>query len=196
MVFSSITFLFFFLPSVLVLYLVAGVRARNILLLVASLFFYAWGEGVYLMLMLVSVAVNYLAGRLIGAAGSRFQRKFWLILGVTLNLLLLGYFKYANFVTDNLNVLFAMVNMRPVDLAPIRLPIGISFFTFQALSYIIDVFRKEVRTILFISLCIFPCFLNSLLARLFAIGILMIRLYREKQELQTWQVVLSVLSLV
>ncbi len=145
MVFSSVTFLFFFLPAVLMLYLAAGAKCRNILLLAASLLFYAWGEGVYLVLMLASIGINYLGGRLIGAASSLSERRLWLILSVILNLLLLGYFKYANFIADNLNILLNTINLGSIELSPVRLPIGISFFTFQALSYIIDVFRKEVK---------------------------------------------------
>ncbi len=145
MVFSSITFLFFFLPAVLMPYLAAGAKYRNILLLAASLLFYAWGEGVYLLVMLASIGINYLGGRLIGTASSLSARRVWLILSIAFNLLLLGYFKYANFITDNLNILLAAANLEAVELSPVRLPIGISFFTFQALSYIIDVFRKEVK---------------------------------------------------
>ncbi|PID41065.1 MAG: membrane-bound O-acyltransferase family protein [Proteobacteria bacterium] len=143
MVFSSITFLFFFLPSVLLLYLLAGTNGRNLLLLMASLFFYAWGEGVYLVLMLVSIGINYTGGRIIATSGTVLRKKWWLATTVILNLLLLGYFKYATFVAENINSVLSSYDCA-IDLAPIRLPIGISFFTFQALSYIIDVYREKV----------------------------------------------------
>lgn len=143
MVFSSIPFLFFFLPGVLLLYWLAGNKRRNLLLLLASLLFYAWGEGVYLLLMLTSISMNYICGRLIHAYHSRPSGRFFLILAVVLNLGLLGYYKYAQFLTENINQLLAVFEMEQIDLNPIRLPIGISFFTFQALSYIIDVYRQK-----------------------------------------------------
>lgn len=145
MVFSSITFLFFFLPTVLVLYLAAGIKLRNLLLLIASLFFYSWGEGIYVLLMLGSITINYTGGLLIAASGPTTLRRLFLFIAVCANLLILGFFKYANFLTDNLNVLLIASGFPTIDLAPIRLPIGISFFTFQALSYIIDVYRSTSR---------------------------------------------------
>ncbi len=144
MVFSSITFLFFFLPAVLLLYWLAGKKGRNILLLAASLIFYAWGEGIYVLLMLASIIVNYASGRIIHTLRSSPHGRFFFILTVVLNLLLLGFFKYAHFLTDNINLLLSYSSLPLIDLNPIRLPIGISFFTFQALSYIIDVYRQKV----------------------------------------------------
>ena len=143
MVFSSITFLFFFLPGVLLLYWLAGKTRRNLLLLFASLLFYAWGEGIYLLLMLASISINYICGRAIHAYRSRPSGRFFLVLGIILNLGLLGYFKYAQFLTENINYLLGILEIPLIDLNPIRLPIGISFFTFQALSYIIDVYRQK-----------------------------------------------------
>ena len=144
MVFSSITFLFFYLPAVLILYWISG-KARNILLLTASLLFYAWGEGVYVGLMLASVIINFSGGLLISGSRSRAASRLFLVVSVSLNLLILGFFKYANFITDNLNLLLSYLSLPAlIELEPVRLPIGISFFTFQALSYIIDVYRKKV----------------------------------------------------
>ncbi|OEU81155.1 MAG: hypothetical protein BA873_05720 [Desulfobulbaceae bacterium C00003063] len=143
MVFSSITFLFFFLPGVLLLYWLAGKKGRNLLLLFASLLFYAWGEGIYLLLMLASISINYICGRAIHAYQSRPSGRYFLVLGIILNLGLLGYFKYAQFLTENINYLLGILEIPLIDLNPIRLPIGISFFTFQALSYIIDVYRQK-----------------------------------------------------
>jgi alginate O-acetyltransferase complex protein AlgI len=144
MVFSSITFLFFFLPAVLLFYWLSGKAARNIFLLVASLFFYSWGEGVYVLLMLASITINFSGGLLIAGSRSAALSRFFLILSVSLNILILGFFKYANFIADNLNLLLSFWSVPAIELEPVRLPIGISFFTFQALSYIIDVYRKKV----------------------------------------------------
>jgi len=143
MVFSSITFLFFFLPAALLTVLLAGKKARNICLLFFSLFFYAWGEGIYVLLMLTSITANYFGGRLIHTLTGQMRR---LVLGlfVSFNLLLLGYYKYANFLADTINSLFSFLGVLPLQLEPVHLPIGISFFTFQALSYIIDVYRKKI----------------------------------------------------
>jgi alginate O-acetyltransferase complex protein AlgI len=144
-VFSSITFLFFFLPAVLLLNGCTRGRASNVLLLVASLLFYAWGEGIYLLVMLASILGNFAAGLLI----DRFRRttagRAALGLGVGLNLVLLGFFKYAVFLVDNLNQLLALVGLPGVALGPVHLPIGISFFTFQAISYLMDLHRGTVR---------------------------------------------------
>ena len=135
MLFSSSVFLFVFLPAVLLgYYLLRGQKARNLLLLAASLFFYAWGEPVYVFLMLFSILANYLLGRWIHA---RRGAKGPLVLAVALNLGILFFFKYLDFTIENLNALFGL-RLPPVGLS---LPIGISFFTFQALSYCIDVYR-------------------------------------------------------
>lgn len=143
MVFSSTIFLFLFLPVVLVLSFIFRARGRNLLLLAASLFFYAWGEGFYVLLMLASIILNYIAGLLIHQSrGSRADR-FVPALAVVLNLGLLALYKYADFLTDNLNILLIAFDIPAMQLDPVHLPIGISFFTFQAMSYIIDVYRKE-----------------------------------------------------
>jgi len=144
MVFSSITFLFYFLPSVCFLYCLAGKKWHNIFLFAASLLFYAWGEGVYLLLMLLSISMNYVAGRVIHAFRSSLYGRFFFILTVVLNLSILAFFKYAFFVTENINLLLGFFQFPSINLAPIHLPIGISFFTFQALSYIIDVYRGKI----------------------------------------------------
>lgn len=144
MVFSSITFLFYFLPATMLLYLLAGKKGRNLLLLAASLFFYAWGEGVYLLLMIASIIINYCSGRLVGSTLTLTGRRLFLTTAVLANLGILGFFKYANFVTDNFNLFLSLMDIPDITLTPVRLPIGISFFTFQALSYIIDVYREKV----------------------------------------------------
>ena len=115
---------------------------KNTILLIASLIFYAWGEPTYVFLMLFSIAMNFTFGLLINHARDRLPlRKMYLSLAVIGNLLILGYFKYAGFVVDNLNQLFGL----SIEMEPIPLPIGISFFTFQAMSYIIDVYRKDTE---------------------------------------------------
>ena len=144
MVFSSTIFLFFFLPLTLLAYFVVGPRGRNAILLAASLLFYAWGETVYLLVMLFSIAANYLFGRLIDHARQRGRRGgLAFACAVATNLGLLGFFKYANFLVDNLNPVLPVLGLAPMDIGRVHLPIGISFFTFQALSYIIDLYRNE-----------------------------------------------------
>lgn len=142
MVFSSITFLFFFLPVVLAAYLCVGRHGRNLLLLAASLFFYLWGEQIYVLVMLASITINYIFGLLIERTQAQGKSgKAALVGGVFANLALLGFFKYANFVVANLNVLLTQTGIEPIQMQAVHLPIGISFFTFQALSYIIDLYR-------------------------------------------------------
>ncbi len=142
MLFSSTVFLFIFLPAVLLgYYLLRGQRARNLLLLAASLLFYAWGEPVYVFLMLFSICANYLLGRGLDARRGRSGHKALLALAVALNLGILFVFKYLNFTVENLNALLGL-RLAPAELS---MPIGISFFTFQALSYCIDVYRGTAK---------------------------------------------------
>lgn len=142
MVFSSVTFLFLFLPLVLLAYLVLGHRGRNLLLLAASLFFYFWGEQFYVLVMLASIAVNHGFGLLIDRARRRGASGKGALAGaISANLALLGFFKYADFTVENLNVVLAGAGLDPVPLPQVHLPIGISFFTFQAMSYVIDLYR-------------------------------------------------------
>ncbi len=138
MVFSSMLFLWIFLPVTFVLSrIVRPVKLQNILLLVMSLIFYAWGEPVYVILLLVSVFANWLSGMLIASFPAK--KKFWLFLAVAVNLSLLGYYKYANFAINTVNKVFRT----SIPLLDLALPIGISFFTFQALSYVIDLYRGK-----------------------------------------------------
>ena len=137
MLFSSMIFLWVFLPAVLILYyLTRSVRVRNGILLAASLLFYAWGEPVYVLLLLGIVALNYLFGRIL----KRYRKRWLLLLDVAANLLLLGYYKYFDFAASVVN---RMLNRDVIAYRNIALPLGISFFTFQALSYVIDVYRGE-----------------------------------------------------
>lgn len=143
MLFSSLEFLYLYLPLTLLLYFVTPVRYRNAVLLSTSLIFYGWGEPRYLVLMVFTIAVDYAAGLLIGRARGRVRRqRILLALTVVINLGLLAFFKYADFILDNLRVIPAFSGLPRLD---IPLPIGISFYTFQALSYVIDVYRSEVQ---------------------------------------------------
>ncbi len=144
MIFSSTIFLFGFLPCVLLCYFVIPQRLKNVFLLIASLFFYAWGELSYTLLMIISIFWNYLLGRVIDK--SEGGKKVALIIGVGCNLLLLGYFKYASFIVENVNTLLVSCKAAPFHLDPIHLPLGISFFTFQAISYLVDVYRRETQS--------------------------------------------------
>lgn len=143
MVFSSVIFLFFFLPLTILLYTFAAGRYRNLILLCVSLFFYTWGEGVYLLIMLASISMNYLCGLFMFRGGDKPSGPI-LFLGILLNLAVLVFFKYANFFVDNFNILVAATGLPQINLNSVHLPIGISFFTFQAISYIIDIYRREV----------------------------------------------------
>ena len=147
MVFSSIPFLFFFLPFCLILYYAVPYKAnnpyvwKNVVLLLFSLIFYAWGEPVYIILMFFATAVDYCNGRLMERFGStKGRRRFFLICSVAINLSVLAFFKYADFLIATLNGLFSL-SIKPLGLG---LPVGISFFTFQTMSYSIDLYRKQV----------------------------------------------------
>lgn len=148
MVFSSEIFLLAFLPVVLLGYYLSPRILKNITLLASSLIFYAWGEAFYLMTMIVSIASNYFVGLLIYKSQKTAQdqkpSKRYIVLGIAINLTLLISFKYANFITDNINILLSVADIPSIDLSPVHLPIGISFFTFQAISYIVDVHKKVV----------------------------------------------------
>lgn len=142
MLFSSIVFLFSFLPAVMILYYLLPVRFRNVILLLASLVFYAWGEPVYLFLMLLSILFNYFSGLDIARnLQDKRAAKRSLVFNLIINLAVLGFFKYEGFVLDTLN------GILPVHISyhALPLPIGISFYTFQILSYIIDVYRGNVK---------------------------------------------------
>ena len=140
MLFPSTVFLFIFLPALLILYYAAPNRARNTILLLASLLFYAWGETIYVALMLASIAANYGLGLLISAGAGR-ARKRWLLIAIAANLASLAWFKYATFLAVNLNALFQPLGLPALPVLDVHLPLGVSFFTFQAMSYVIDVYR-------------------------------------------------------
>ncbi|MGL5765046.1 MAG: MBOAT family O-acyltransferase [Sarcina sp.] len=141
MVFSSIIFLFTFLPITLFLYFLAPTKAKNIILLIMSLIFYAFGEPIYIILMIFTTAFDFYMARYIDKY--RYEKnysKYFLIFTVFINILILGFFKYYGFIIDNINTLFSL----DINTINLPLPIGISFYTFQTLSYIIDVYRNKV----------------------------------------------------
>ena len=141
MVFSSLVFLFVFLPIVLTLYYLSNKKYKNYLLLLASLFFYAWGEPTYVVIMLVSIVANYLCGLLVDDNREDKVRVAGVVISVVFNICMLGVFKYSGFLVENINSIFNL----SINVPDIALPLGISFFTFQAMSYVIDVYRKDAK---------------------------------------------------
>ena len=140
MVFSSITFLFYFLPIVLLCYFVLFKKHKNTVLLIASLFFYFYGEPKYILVLLFSCLINYVSGKLIEKMTK--YRTLILVVDLVISFGLLFYFKYFGFLVANLNTVFSLEMVIP----NIVMPIGISFFTFQATSYTIDIYRGEVKS--------------------------------------------------
>ena len=140
MVFSSLTFLFGYLPLTLALYFLTPLRRRNFVLLVTSLFFYGWGEPVYVGVMFLSIFIDYTHGLLVERFRQRDRLARWFVgQSVVFNLLLLGFFKYWDFLAANLSLLPGV----SVPELGLPLPLGISFFTFQTMSYTIDVYRRD-----------------------------------------------------
>lgn len=155
MLFSSISFIYVFLPAVCFLYLITRKELHNPILLIASIIFYAWGEPRYLAIMLVTIMVNYLGALLIEKYP--LKKKLTLTLTIAANLGFLIYFKYFNFILGNINALLHT----NIDFIKVVMPIGISFYTFQAMSYLIDVYRGECKAQkdiykLALYICLFP----------------------------------------
>ena len=144
MVFSSTFFLFVFLPAVLILYYIAPRKVRNLILFIFSLVFYAWGEPVYVFLMIVSTIVAYITGLLADKTvkgRSKWVPRVALLTAVLWNMGLLLFFKYTNFFITNINSIFGS----DIGKLGLVMPIGISFYSFQTLSYVIDVYRGDVK---------------------------------------------------
>ena len=145
MAFSSTVFLFVFLPALLLIYyckLVKSNKTRNIILLIASLLFYAYGEPIYILIIILSIIINYFIGLMIDKTKEEKKyEKLPLIVGIIFNIGLLIIYKYLNFIFDNLSLIFNK-NILGVDIA---LPLGLSFYTFSILSYIIDVYKGEAK---------------------------------------------------
>lgn len=178
MVFSSNLFLFAFLPLTLLCYFVIAPRARNkglpnIILLIASLIFYSWGEGQYIILLLISIAANYYFGILIARSiavnlslcNRNIGRDLVIFIAIAFNLILLAYFKYANFLVENINQLLAIFGDYEISLNKVHLPIGISFFTFHAISYLVDIYRQKCQPQKnFLNLALYISFFPQLVA--------------------------------
>ena len=142
MLFSSITFLFLFLPVVLAVYYLVPWKVKNIALLIASLFFYAWGEPVYVVLMVLSILLNYFcAWDIKENENEPVKAKFNVVFAVAVNLFILGFFKYYGFLLDTINAVFST----EIAYRELPLPVGISFYTFQAISYIVDIYRGKAQ---------------------------------------------------
>jgi len=146
MVFSSASFLFYFLPLVLLLYFAAAptLRLRNLVLLAASFVFYAWGEGIYTVVMAISILANYFFGLWVHKAHENSSAKLQIGLAIAFNITLLVIFKYTNFIVDNLNIYLAEpMGLGRIEIGKVHLPIGVSFFTFHCISYLMDIYRKQ-----------------------------------------------------
>ncbi len=162
MLFSSITFLFFFLPVVLAVYYLIPAKGKNIVLLIASILFYAWGEPVYVILLLLSVCFNYFCGRELEAGEDNPRRaKMCVVFAVAVNVLILGFFKYYSFLLNTAEEIFSI----EIPYRELPLPIGISFYTFQAISYIVDIYRGKARPQKnFINFALYLCMFPKLIA--------------------------------
>ena len=144
MVFSSLLFLFRFLPAVLILYYIAPRKLRNVILLLFSLFFYAWGEPKYVFLMLFTITMDFFIGKGIDKAkkeGNQKKAKRFLMISILVDLSILGFFKYADFLMQTVNTVFGT----SIPMLKLPLTIGISFYTFQTMSYVIDVYRGDTK---------------------------------------------------
>ena len=136
MVFSSITFLYFFLPAVLLIYYISPKKIKNIVLLLSGLFFYAWGEPVYVVIMIFSSFIDYAAGLIIDKYDdNQKKRTAALLVSLIINLGLLGVFKYSGF----------FAGIFGIEIKQLPLPIGISFYTFQSMSYTIDMYMRKIK---------------------------------------------------
>ena len=144
MSFTTIEFMFRFLPIFLIVYYVVPTRYKNMILLIGSFVFYAWGQHFYLLLLMLSIVVNYTFGRLIGER--RAQKKPLLVLGLIYNFGLLVFFKYTNFFIENINALLTATHIQ-IPTISVIMPLGISFYTFQVVSYLVDVYRGEQRPV-------------------------------------------------
>jgi alginate O-acetyltransferase complex protein AlgI len=147
MVFSSLIFLFSFLPFILVgNFIWKNNRWQNILLFLGSLYFYAWGEKEKVFIMIGSILVNFIVGKLVDSENKEIRRKTFLAIGIIVNLGVLLFFKYSEFLVENINLILSIISVNEIKVLRYeKLPIGISFYTFQSISYLIDVYRREVK---------------------------------------------------
>ena len=145
MIFSTATFLLYFFPLFFFIYYCSPKQLKNIAILLGSIIFYSWGAPKFIFVILISTYVDFYIVKKLHSTYNTQTRKLFLSLSVFINLGLLGYFKYANFFVDNLNVLFYSFGLSSISWAHVALPIGISFYTFQTLTYSIDVYRKKAK---------------------------------------------------
>ncbi|MEV5027354.1 MBOAT family O-acyltransferase [Paenibacillus sp. LPE1-1-1.1] len=145
MVFSSVVFLMFFLPCFLLIYYVLPFKTKNLFILLASYIFYAWGSSEFLYMLIVSTFMDYVFGLLIDRSKKVKHKKIFVSLSIIINLSLLAYFKYANFFVDQFNDVLVVLGMTGFHWINVALPVGISFFTFHKISYIVDVYRGKEK---------------------------------------------------
>lgn len=142
MIFSSVIFLVYFLPAFLALYFLAPTKFKNPLLLISSIFFYAWGAPLFIFAILATTTVDFYFVKLLHNAQTDQKRKTLLILSLCLNVGMLFYFKYCNFFIDNINAVLGLCGIHEVSWTKVILPIGISFYTFESITYVVDVYRR------------------------------------------------------
>ena len=140
---NSLLFLYLFLPVTLFFVYISSDKVKNIFLLIASFIFYAWGGVSYLSVLVLSTLLNWIIGLFIGKSKSNDSAKAWLIVGILINILPLLLFKYTGFFKDNLNVLVSLFGVKPLIIRTFALPLGISFYSFKAITYLVSVHRKE-----------------------------------------------------
>lgn len=143
MVFSSITFLLYFLPIFLAVYFVIDKKYKNAFILIASIFFYAWGAPKFIFVILLTTFIDFHLVKWMDSTNTNFKRKALLILSVGMNLGLLLYFKYSNFFIENVNSALSLFTVKQIHWTKLILPIGISFYTFETITYVVDVYRRE-----------------------------------------------------
>jgi len=164
MVFSSTIFIFWFLPAFLAVYYLTPLRWRSTTITIGSYIFYGWWRVDFVPLLAAVTVWAWISARMIHREPNEKLRKFWLLVGVSVALLTLAYFKYANFLADSLNGLLALTGRKPFAYDHILLPIGISFFTFQAISYIVDVYRRDAEPATLVDLAAFKALFPQLVA--------------------------------
>ncbi len=143
MVFSSILFLLYFLPAFFLLYFIVPKKAKNAVLLLSSILFYSWGAPKFILVILSTTLIDFLLVKKIAKSDSTKTRKSLLLISVSLNIGLLFYFKYVNFFIENFNAIFHQLGLSEIPWVLVILPIGISFYTFETITYVVDVYRKE-----------------------------------------------------
>ena len=142
MIFSSSIFLVYFLPVTLLLYFLMPDRVKNYFLLIASILFYSWGAPKFIFVILATTTLDFYLVKLMDYQTNEKRRKLLLVLSLSLNLGLLFYFKYCNFFIDNINSVLGAAGVQPINVLNVVLPIGISFYTFESVTYVMDVYRR------------------------------------------------------